>query len=126
MGAKYVRVEATWLFQSRTRVQREKKKDRQRREEDCRSAKARSTSEEQPETFLTLSQSLCTSASASCLQLIKLSIHPSSVGMVAGSLMTGDTSVGGLPTSSILVSMSCERDPARDAARAEMQDIERK
>lgn len=55
--------------------------------------------------MLTLSQSLWTSASANCLQLIKLSIQPSSVGMVAGSLGTGDTSAGALPTSSIFVSM---------------------
>ena len=34
----------------------------------------------------TLSHSLCTSFSASCLQFIKLSIHPSSVGMDAGSV----------------------------------------
>ena len=34
----------------------------------------------------TLSHSLCTSFSASCLQFIKLSIHPSSVGIDAGSV----------------------------------------
>ena len=35
---------------------------------------------------LTLSQSLCTSFSANCLQLIKLSIQPSKVGIDAGSV----------------------------------------
>ncbi len=54
----------------------------------------------------TLSQSLWTSTSASCLQVIKLSIQPSSVGMVAGSAWTGDRSAGALPTSSMLVSMA--------------------
>ena len=41
----------------------------------------------------TLSQSLCTSFSASCLQFIKLSIHPSSVGIEAGSV-AGDNRCG--------------------------------
>lgn len=55
---------------------------------------------------LTFSQSLCTSDSASCLQVIKLSIQPSSVGMVVGSVGgAGAISVGTRPTSSILVSM---------------------
>lgn len=58
--------------------------------------------------MLTLSQSLWTSASASCLQFIKLSIQPSSVGIEAGSFWTGDTSAGALPTSSMLVSMMCD------------------
>lgn len=54
----------------------------------------------------TFSQSLCTSTSASCLHVIRLSIHPSRVGMDAGSV-AGDNldGSGALPTSSILVSM---------------------
>lgn len=55
---------------------------------------------------LTFSQSLWTSTSASCLHFIKLSIQPSSVGIDAGSVCTGDTSAGARPTSSMLVSMS--------------------
>lgn len=56
--------------------------------------------------YLTFSQSLCTSASASCLQVIRLSIHPSRVGMVVGSVVgAGARSVGTRPTSSMLVSM---------------------
>lgn len=59
---------------------------------------------------LTLSQSLWTSDSASCLQDIKLSIQPSRVGMVVGSrLRTGEASAGARPTSSILVSMALGR-----------------
>lgn len=54
---------------------------------------------------LTFSQSLCTSVSLSCLQFMRLSIQPSRVGTDAGSVCTGDTSAGALPTSSILVSM---------------------
>jgi hypothetical protein len=54
---------------------------------------------------LTLSQRRWTSLSASCLQDIRLSIQPSRVGTVAGSVCTGDTSAGALPASSILVSM---------------------
>lgn len=57
----------------------------------------------------TFSHSLCTSASASCLHVIKLSIQPSSVEMVAGSATVGGaSSVGTRPTSSILVSMAEE------------------
>lgn len=41
----------------------------------------------------TLSHSLCTSFSANCLQFIKLSIHPSSVGIDAGSV-AGDRRCG--------------------------------
>ena len=55
----------------------------------------------------TLSHSLCTSFSANCLQFIKLSIHPSSVGIDAGSV-AGDRRCGSgnLPIStSILESM---------------------
>lgn len=54
----------------------------------------------------TFSQSLWTSDSASCLQFIKLSIQPSSVGMVVGSIGgIGATSAGTLPTSSIVASI---------------------
>lgn len=54
----------------------------------------------------TLSHNLCTSLSASCLQLIKLSIQPSSVGMVVGSVAgTDDICIGSVLTSSMLVSM---------------------
>src|SRR4051812_24578229 len=54
----------------------------------------------------TLSQSLCTSCSASCLHVIKLSIHPSRIGIDAGSVV-GDSLVGDgtLPTSSMFVSI---------------------
>ena len=54
----------------------------------------------------TFSQSLCTSVSANCLHVIKLSIHPSRVGIEAGS-EAGDNldGSGARPTSSILVSM---------------------
>jgi hypothetical protein len=62
----------------------------------------------------TFSQSLCTSTSASCLQLIKLSIQPSKVGIVAGSRLTGASSAGaGRPTSSMLVSMTAKTGHAR-------------
>lgn len=55
----------------------------------------------------TFSHSLCTSASASCLQFIRLSIQPSSVGMVVGSRAGwADSSVGTRPTSSMFVSMA--------------------
>lgn len=53
----------------------------------------------------TFSHSLWTSTSASCLQFIKLSIHPSSVGMVAGSRLAGASSAGTRPTSSMFVSI---------------------
>lgn len=54
----------------------------------------------------TLSHNLCTSLSASCLQLIKLSIQPSSVGIVVGSVAgTDDICIGSVLTSSMLVSM---------------------
>jgi len=55
----------------------------------------------------TFSHSLCTSLSASCLQVIKVSIQPSSVGMVAGSVDgIDDRCVGsGIFTSSMLVSI---------------------
>jgi hypothetical protein len=54
----------------------------------------------------TFSHSLWTSTSASCLQLIKLSIQPSKVGIEAVSV-EGDSLEGSgtLPTSSMLVSM---------------------
>jgi len=56
----------------------------------------------------TFSQSLCTSLSASCLQLMRLSIQPSSVGIVVGSVVrTDDSCIGsGILTSSMLVSMT--------------------
>jgi hypothetical protein len=52
----------------------------------------------------TLSHSLCTSLSASCLQLMRLSIQPSSVGIVVGSDVGADDSCmgSGIFTSSIL------------------------
>ncbi len=53
----------------------------------------------------TFSHSLWTSASASCLHCIRLSIQPSRVGTVAGSMLTGASSVGTRPTSSMFVSM---------------------
>jgi hypothetical protein len=55
----------------------------------------------------TLSHSLCTSLSASCLQLIRLSIQPSNVGIVVGSEVGADDSCigSGIFTSSMLVSM---------------------
>jgi hypothetical protein len=55
----------------------------------------------------TFSHSLCTSLSASCLQLMRLSIQPSRVGMVAGSDAGADDSCmgSGILTSSMLVSM---------------------
>ena len=55
----------------------------------------------------TLSQSLWTSCSASCLQSIKLSTHPSRVGIDNGSNVVVDNWCGSgiLPTSSIFVSM---------------------
>lgn len=53
----------------------------------------------------TFSHNLWTSDSANCLQLIKLSIQPSSVGMVAGSKLDEVSSAGTRPTSSIFVSM---------------------
>jgi hypothetical protein len=52
----------------------------------------------------TFSHSLWTSTSASCLQFIRLSIHPSRVGMVAGSAFDV-SSAGARPTSSMFVSM---------------------
>lgn len=54
----------------------------------------------------TLSQSLWTSCSASCLHVIKFSIHPSRIGIDAGSVV-GDNLVGEgtRPTSSIFVSI---------------------
>jgi len=56
---------------------------------------------------LAFSQSRMTSCSASCLQFIKLSIQPSSVGIVAGSWVGADgRSAGTRPTSSIFVSMA--------------------
>lgn len=57
----------------------------------------------------TLSQSRCTSSSFSCLQLIRLSIQPSSVGTVVGSALRVDSWLGSgsFPTSSMLVSMVC-------------------
>lgn len=54
---------------------------------------------------LTMSHSLWTSASDSCLQFIRFSIHCSSVDLVAGSVCTGATSAGTRPTSSIFVSI---------------------
>lgn len=56
----------------------------------------------------TFSQSFCTSTSANCLQVIRLSIHPSKVAMGAAS-DAGDNLAGSgaLPTSSMLVSMLC-------------------
>lgn len=55
---------------------------------------------------LTFSHSLWTSDSASCLQVIKLSIQPSSVGMVVGSRGgAAGKSAGTRPTSSMFVSM---------------------
>lgn len=64
----------------------------------------------------TLSHSLCTSLSASCLQLMRLSIQPSSVGIVVGSDVGADDSCmgSGIFTSSILVSMVAGR---RDRCR---------
>lgn len=64
----------------------------------------------------TLSHSLCTSLSASCLQLMRLSIQPSSVGIVVGSDVGADDSCmgSGILTSSILVSMVAGR---RDRCR---------
>jgi hypothetical protein len=64
----------------------------------------------------TLSHSLCTSLSASCLQLMRLSIQPSSVGIVVGSEAGADDSCmgSGILTSSILVSMVAGR---RDRCR---------
>ena len=55
----------------------------------------------------TFSHSLCTSLSASCLQLMRLSIQPSRVGIVAGSDAGADDSCmgSGILTSSMLVSM---------------------
>lgn len=55
----------------------------------------------------TFSHSLCTSLSASCLQVIRLSIQPSRVGIVAGSEAGADDSCigSGILTSSMLVSM---------------------
>jgi hypothetical protein len=59
----------------------------------------------------TFSHSLCTSLSASCLQLIRLSIQPSSVGIVVGSDVGADDSCmgSGILTSSMLVSMAAGR-----------------
>lgn len=59
-------------------------------------------------TIRTLSHSLWTSVSANCLHCIKFSIHPSSVGMVAGSSGTEDIcpGSGNFPTSSIFVSIT--------------------
>jgi hypothetical protein len=56
---------------------------------------------------ITLSHSRCTSLSASCLQFMRLSIQPSSVGIVVGSLEGTDESAmgSGILTSSMLVSM---------------------
>jgi hypothetical protein len=55
----------------------------------------------------TFSQSRCTSLSANCLQLMRLSIQPSRVGIVVGSVVGADDSCmgSGIFTSSILVSM---------------------
>lgn len=54
----------------------------------------------------TFSHNRCTSTSANCLQVMRLSIHPSKVGIGAasdaGEILAGS---GALPTSSILVSM---------------------
>lgn len=60
----------------------------------------------------TLSQSLCTSLSTSCLQFIRLSIQPSRVGMVVGSEVGAEESCigSGILTSSILVSMAVGRE----------------
>lgn len=59
-----------------------------------------------PRASLTFSHNLCTSDSASCLQLIKLSIHRSMLGIVVGSVGgAGARSVGTRPTSSMFVSM---------------------
>lgn len=79
--------------------------------------------------MLTMSHSLWTSASDSCLQFIRFSIHCSSVDLVAGSVCTGDTSAGTLPTSSIFVSMvenrSCGRgESIGDALRVGEAEIE--
>lgn len=60
----------------------------------------------------TFSHNLWTSTSASCLQAIKLSIHPSKVGIDAGSAVVEGSLAGSgnLPTSSMLVSiLSCSR-----------------
>lgn len=59
----------------------------------------------------TLSHSLCTSLSASCLQFMRLSIQPSRVGIVVGSdVGTDDICMGsGILTSSMLVSMIAGR-----------------
>lgn len=55
---------------------------------------------------LTFSHSLCTSDSASCLQVIKASIQPSKVGIVVGSRGgAAGRSVGTRPTSSMFVSI---------------------
>lgn len=55
---------------------------------------------------LTFSHSLCTSDSASCLHDMRLSIQPSTLGMVVGSVGgAGARSVGTRPTSSMFVSM---------------------
>lgn len=53
----------------------------------------------------TFSHSLWTSTSASCLQVIRLSIQPSRVGMVAGSALDDIGSAGARPTSSMFVSI---------------------
>lgn len=59
----------------------------------------------------TLSHSLCTSLSANCLQLIRLSIQPSSVGIEAGSDGGAEDSCmgSGIFTSSMFVSMMAVR-----------------
>jgi hypothetical protein len=54
----------------------------------------------------TFSHSLCTSLSASCLHVIRLSIQPSSVGIVVGSVVgTDDIGMGSDLTSSMFVSI---------------------
>lgn len=59
----------------------------------------------------TFSHSLWTSLSANCLQLIRLSIQPSRVGIVAGSEAGAEESCmgSGILTSSMLVSMAAGR-----------------
>jgi hypothetical protein len=56
----------------------------------------------------TFSQSRCTSLSANCLQVMRLSIQPSSVGIVVGSVVgTDETGMfSGILMSSMLVSMA--------------------
>lgn len=63
--------------------------------------------------YRTFSHSLCTSASDNCLQAIRFSIQPSSVGIEGGSRGADVGCASGILTSSMFVSMFGSIDQAK-------------